>query len=145
MEGIFKPKKNSGATGKGAKQSSLLATDVFRKIEPGNPLGNAPEEMKQQEKILIQGVAENPHGMDDFAGRRNTNAHHINTSAVGNAEAQAQFENENNNNEDGVANDRQQNAGDQMISFELTTCLQMAFSPENRLGLGCSILNDFFR
>jgi hypothetical protein len=43
MENIFKPKKATG----GSKQSSLLAKDVFRRIEPGNLLSNANEEMKQ--------------------------------------------------------------------------------------------------
>ena len=43
MEGIFNKPKKAGK----AKQSSLLETNVFRKIEAGNPLNNAPEEMKQ--------------------------------------------------------------------------------------------------
>jgi len=54
MENIFQPKKATGA----ARQSSLLAKDVFRRIEPGNPLGNATEEMRQQETIVFEGVAE---------------------------------------------------------------------------------------
>ena len=56
MESIFQPKKTTGP----AKQSSLLASDVFRRVEPGNPLSNAPEEMKGHEPLVFEGVAENP-------------------------------------------------------------------------------------
>lgn len=61
MESIFQPKKSTTNQAAGAaRQSSLLATDVFRRVEPGDPLQNAPEEMKQQETITIKGfVAEN--------------------------------------------------------------------------------------
>jgi len=59
MEGIFNKPKKAGK----AKQSSLLETNVFRRVEPVNPLNNAPEEMKQQESIVFKGVAENQHGV----------------------------------------------------------------------------------
>ena len=55
MDNNFQSKKSGSGQ---ARQQSLLATDVFRRIEPGNPLTNAPEEIKVQEKIRFEGVAE---------------------------------------------------------------------------------------
>jgi len=42
MENLFNKKPSAARP----KQSSLLAKDVFKKVDSGNPLAGAPEEIK---------------------------------------------------------------------------------------------------
>lgn len=67
MEGIFKPKKTGGA----ARQGNL---DVFKRPDPGDVLGKATEEVKQQEPIVFRGIAE-AYEINDDRGHGHGHSH----------------------------------------------------------------------
>jgi hypothetical protein len=71
MESIFQSKKDKSGKKEGeptagtsskrnaSKQSSLLANDVFKKIDQGHPFAMASEESKQSEPVVFKSVAPN--------------------------------------------------------------------------------------
>ena len=122
MEDIFKStKKPSGK----AKQSSLLAKDLFKRIEPANPLANVPEEMKQHEAIIIHGVA--------GEGNQHHQGYHPHHGSS------------RDHNRDDVPAMADDHISRPQISFEITNCFQLALKQESRLGTGCNLLNEFLR